>query len=146
MRIIYRSPNSDEEFENYFNFRWQQLRKPLGFKQGSERDDLEEDSFQIAAFNNQVIIGTGRLQINPDNSARIRYMAVEETFRKQGIGGRILANLETIANENNVTNCWLLARENATGFYLKNNYKIIGKAKSELPIPHVRMQKVLAHN
>lgn len=143
MTIIYRSPNSDEEFENYFNFRWQQLRKPLGFKQGSEQDEFEDHSFQMAAFKKQKIIGVGRLQINTDNSARIRYMAVEDTFRKHGIGGKILENLETIASANKVTDCWLLARENATGFYLKNNYKIIGNAESELPIPHVRMQKLL---
>ncbi len=143
MAIIYRSPNSEKEFTDYFNFRWKHLRKPLGLKRGSEQDRHEKTSFHIAAFDSKNIIGVGRIQIEPNTTARIRYMAVENNFRKQGIGSNVLTALENIAIENKTQACWLLAREEAIPFYLKNRYEIKGEADSELEIAHQRMQKLL---
>lgn len=143
MAVVYRSPISGKEFENYFKFRWQQLRKPLGLAQGSEQDQLENSSFHIATFNDKIIIGVARLQIQNDTTARIRYMAVDSKFRKQGIGSGLLKELEKIAKTNDVKYCWLYARESAASFYLKNNYEIRGEATSELEIPHLRMEKIL---
>ena len=86
MKIIYRSPRSKEEFEEYFSFRWQLLRKPLGLERGSEQDALEKIALHIAAFHNENIIGVGRLQIENNATARIRYMGVDDPFRTTGIG------------------------------------------------------------
>ena len=143
MPIIYRSPQSKQELHDYFQFRWEQLRKPLGLKKGSEQDTLENTAFHIAAFNNQKIIAVGRLQLEKTFTARIRYMAVEKPFRKQGIGSEILRQLEAIAKKGKVKMCWLLARETAIDFYLRNNYQIKGTAESELEINHQRMEKLL---
>ena len=146
MSIVFRSPNSDQEFEQYFKFRWELLRKPLGLERGSEQDHLERSAFHIAAFYNVHIIAVGRLQIENEDSARIRYMAVDSNYRRQGVGSTILKQLEQTAGENNITTCWLLAREEVVPFYLKNNYEIQGVANSEIDIPHQRMQKLLFHN
>ena len=143
MTITFRTPNSEKEYEDYFNFRWENLRKPLGLKHGSEQDDLENDAFQIAAFKNNIIIAVGRLQTEKDSTARIRYMAVDQKLRNQGIGSKLLEKLETIAKTEKVKTCWLLARETAILFYLKNNYFIEGEANSELKIKHQRMEKNL---
>jgi len=143
MTIIYRSPNSEKEFTEYFSFRWELLRKPLRLERGSEKDQLEDSAFHIAAFNNKEIIGVGRFQIEKDTTARIRYMAVDHKFRKQGIGSNVLSALEEQAIENKIQTCWLLAREEALQFYLKNNYEVKGEAASDLEIPHQRMQKIL---
>ena len=141
--LVYRSPTSTNEFIEYYNFRWKLLRKPLNFPLGSEKDELDKKSFHIAAFNNEIIIGVGRLHIEIDACARIRYMAVERKFQNQGIGSYILKLLEQHAIQNNVHICWLYARENAINFYLKNNYVVSGTADSELSIKHVRMEKKL---
>lgn len=141
MNIVYRSPGSEKEFEDYFNFRWKLLRKPLGLKRGSEQDELEDSAFQLAAFNNKKIIAVGRLLIEENNTARIRYMAVDSAFRKQGVGSHLLNELESFAKTKNIKHCWLYSRETATTFYTKNNYKVKGKAESELEIPHMRMEK-----
>ena len=143
MPIVYRPPNSEKEFEEYFKFRWELLRKPLGLKPGSEQDDIEKSALHLAAFKNKKIIGASRLHIEHNSAARIRYMCVDRNFRKQGIGSRLLAELEKIAKTKNVAICWLYARENAVNFYLKSNYQIKGIATSELEIKHHRMEKVL---
>ena len=141
--LVYRSPTSTNEFFEYYKFRWKVLRKPLNLPLGSEQDDLDKKSFHIAAFNDEIIIGAGRLQIEENACARIRYMAVEQKFRKQGIGRNILKQLEKHAILNNVQICWLYARESAINFYLKNNYVVNGTADNDLSIKHIRMEKKL---
>ena len=47
MSIIYRVPNTSREFKNYFQFRWELLRKPLGLPQGSEQDELEDTDITL---------------------------------------------------------------------------------------------------
>ena len=146
MSIVYRAPNTSQEYENYFKFRWELLRKPLELPQGSEQDDLEDTAHHIAAYNDENIIGVGRLHIEDHFTSRIRYMAVDANSRNQGIGSKILSELEAIAYRQNIKTCWLLAREDVVPFYLKNNYEINGVADSELAIPHQRMQKKLTHD
>jgi len=144
MQITYRTPKSDKEFKDYFTFRWKLLRKPLGLEPGSEQDEFEDSAFQLAAYNNENIIAVGRLQFEQNNTARIRYMAVDSSYRKQGIGSRLLYELEKHALANNIENCWLYARDTAVAFYSKNHYKLCGEAASDLEIPHLRMQKNLS--
>ena len=144
MKIIYRSPETEKEFKEYFLFRWEMLRKPLNLPRGSEQDELEEQAFHIGAYHNHEIIGVGRLHIEPDDTARIRYMAVHDYYQNQGVGSRILRELEQHALANNLQNCWLYAREGAIGFYSNNGYVIKGENKSELSqLKHERMEKQL---
>lgn len=145
MHILYRPPKSEKEFEEYYAFRWELLRKPLDLERGSEQDALDQSAFHIAAFNDERIIAVGRLHIEKDNAARIRYMAVDRAFRNRGIGSQLLNELEKRAIELNVKKCWLYARESAVSFYIKNHYIVCGEAVSEITIPHQRMQKKLNH-
>ena len=39
--IEVQEPSSSLEWDAYYKIRWEILRKPLGLKKGSERDDLE---------------------------------------------------------------------------------------------------------
>ena len=142
MSYIYRPPLSEKEFQEYFTFRWEQLRKPLNLPLGTEKDELEKSAFHMAAYNGGSIVGVGRLHFELNRTARIRYMAVHEQFQNQMIGSTILNYLENHAISNNVQNCWLYAREDAINFYLKNGYVIKGKSESELSeIRHKRMEK-----
>jgi ribosomal protein S18 acetylase RimI-like enzyme len=141
--FTYKPPTSADEFAEYYMFRWKMLRKPLNLPLGSEKDELENSSYHMAAFENEKIIAVGRLQIEKDSTARIRYMAVDSNYRKQGIGSQLLEELENIAKDKMVKRCWLHARETAMTFYTKNNYEINSEAKSKLKIPHFRMEKEL---
>ncbi len=144
MAIEFRAPITKNEFEKYFLFRWEMLRKPLNLPLGSEQDNLEENAFHIAAYDEDAIIGLGRIHLEVNDSARIRYMAVHENHRRHGIGSSILSKLEQIAKNNNVHLTWLYARDNVVNFYRKNGYEISGKNNSELlNVKHERMQKLL---
>ena len=142
--IRYRPPLAPGEFAEYFSFRWAQLREPLHMPRGSERDSQEDTAFHIAAYDGQALVGVGRLHVEADGMARVRYMAVRADYRYRGIGRSILARLEQFACTRQVKVCWLLARESAVEFYKKNGYVVSGACESELSsVHHERMEKVL---
>ena len=43
-------PQTDAEFEAYFELRWRILRKPWGEARGTEVDELEDTTTHVAAF------------------------------------------------------------------------------------------------
>ena len=49
-------PKTKRDFEKYYFTRWKILRKPFGMPYGSEKDNLENNSFHIMAMNNHNVI------------------------------------------------------------------------------------------
>ena len=138
------SPGSEAEFQRYYTFRWQQLRQPLDMPPGSERDNQEDGAFHCMAIDdNDQVIGIGRIHFDSKQTTRIRYMAIAESYQRQGIGTEILNNLLDYARNNDAQSCWLKAREDACQFYLNNGFSIVGEVDSELPIRHFRMERLL---
>ena len=144
MKTITRSPETEEEFKNYYHFRWKVLREPWNQPEGSERDDFERESFHLMTCKDSEIIGVGRLHLNSDVEAQIRYMAVKENYRDQGIGSLILKELEKRAKVLGAKYIILNSRANVVRFYEKNSYQTIKKAPTLFgTIEHWRMIKVL---
>lgn len=143
--MLFKSPYTDEEFQRYYAFRWQQLRAPWQQPRGSEKDELEEVSFHVMAVTDEnEIIGVGRLHFIDDETAQIRYMAVDPVYQGQGIGGQLLHHLEEYAASAGRYTILLHARENALRFYEKLGYE--KREKSHLlygEIQHFRMEKSL---
>ena len=70
-----RSPESKEEWQNYFIFRWELLRKPLGMSKESLEDDIEDSSYHLMGINDENdVIASGRVHFNNKKEAQIRYM------------------------------------------------------------------------
>ncbi|MBS3097259.1 GNAT family N-acetyltransferase [Candidatus Woesearchaeota archaeon] len=129
--ICIREPKTKEEFNSYYKLRWELLRKPWNQPRGSEiDDDLEDKSFHIAAFDKNKIIGVGRLHKNNEEEGQIRLLAVNEDYRKKGVGREIMNKLHQKAKELKLKRIILNARKNSIGFYKKLGYKIIGKAQT----------------
>ena len=127
MKII--EPKSTEEFRKYYKLRYEVLRKPLGQPLGSEKDDREETSIHrmIIDEKTEETLAVGRLQLNSEDEAQIRYMAVADELQGQGIGSQIISSLEDIARGNGSKQMILQARGNALQFYQNNGYKVVKK-------------------
>ncbi len=124
-----KEPINPKEFEEYYNLRWKVLRQPWNKPKGSEKDEIEHSCTHAMAFDEKgVICGVIRLQKNNQKEAQIRYMAVDSNIRSKGVGSALLKYVEKIAKEKGFTSIILHARENATGFYLKNNYALKGES------------------
>ncbi len=122
--IEIRKPGTKQEFEQYYHLRWRVLRKPWDQPKGSEQDEIDNDSTHIMAIIDGNVIGCGRGHFNSSTEAQIRYMAVDEDFREQGVGLRILTALEEELTKNGAKEIILKARENAVSLYEKHGYII----------------------
>lgn len=124
-----REPQSPEEFEQYYALRWRILREPWGQPRDSEKDEHETSAVHLMAWVQGTLAGVGRLHFNSPTEAQIRYMAVEENYRNREVGAEILRELENRARQKGATSVVLNARDRAVRFYLKNGYRIQGKAE-----------------
>jgi ribosomal protein S18 acetylase RimI-like enzyme len=139
------SPQNEEEFTRYYQFRWQQLRKPLNLPQGSEQDDFESQAYHcMAVKKDQTIIGVGRLHLDSTTTAQIRFMAIDRHYQRRQIGSQLLKNLLQYAQTAGVKTCWLNARADACDFYRAHGFSVEREIESVLNIPHYRMQKSLS--
>ena len=146
MKYHIRQPVTEDELCQYFHLRWKLLRAPWQQLEGTEKDDMETQCIHLMAITDGgTVIGVGRLQYNTMVEAQVRYMAVEKSHERQGIGHRLLTTLERHAVESEHHMVILDARESAVGFYQKSGYSIIEKSYLLFDeIQHYRMLKTLS--
>ena len=139
-----KSPENKEEWDSYLLFRWEVLRKPLGMSKDSLADSIEDESFHLMGIDEEKnVIASGRVHFNSKNEAQIRYMAVDENFKRKGVGTEIVKELEKYALSKGKVSMILNARENAISFYLSLGYEEVGPYQSDTGIPHKTMKKRL---
>lgn len=140
------SPRTPQQWDAYFEFRWQMLRHPWKQPRGSERDEHEVAAFHIMAVNTkEEIIGIGRLHAIDSSTGQIRYMAVNPETQRQGVGKKILDALESHACHQQYQQIRLNARNGALGFYTSNGYQPAGPGHTLFgEIAHTVMQKRLS--
>lgn len=144
MNYTIKSPETESEWKNYYNFRWEMLRKPIGMSKQTVKDDLEKESYHLMVVNKKdEVIGSGRLHFNNKKEGQIRYMAVSDSIQRKGLGTSIVLELEIMAKEKGAQEMVLNARENAINFYLSLGYKEIEPYQSDTDIPHTTMSKEL---
>uniref|UniRef100_UPI0035E3D715 GNAT family N-acetyltransferase n=1 Tax=Pantoea piersonii TaxID=2364647 RepID=UPI0035E3D715 len=84
-----RVPQTAEELDMYYQFRWEMLRKPLRQPQGSERDGWDALAHhQMVVDEHGQPVAAGRLYINADNEASIRFLAVHPSVQGKDAPGQ----------------------------------------------------------
>ena len=138
-------PETPEQFVEYFDLRWRIMRAPWDQPRGSERDEFEEAADHVTARDQGGrLLGIGRLHLNNEREAQIRYMAIEEGCRGQGVGRAIIEKLEVLANDRGVKRIVLNARDNVVGFYQRLGYSVIGPGPTMFgKVKHAKMEKRL---
>lgn len=137
-------PYSPEDFRNYFRKRWEILRKPWGFPEGSEIDDFENVSLHVMAMDKDDVAGVARLTYISPEEGQVRFMGVDEKYRMKNVGREIMDYIEREAMEMGLEKIVLNARENALEFYRKLGYEECGKPFDGFAgIVHTRMEKKL---
>ncbi|GAA0483749.1 MULTISPECIES: bifunctional GNAT family N-acetyltransferase/hotdog fold thioesterase [Tatumella] len=139
-----RVPRTALELERYFRFRWEMLRKPLQQPEGSEReawDATAHHQMVVDEQNNPVAVG--RLYINGDYEASIRFIAVDPALRGKGLGTLLIMTLESVARQEGVKRVTCSAREDAIEFFAKLGYINQGEimAARTTPVRHFLMIK-----
>ncbi len=140
-----RSPETDTEFEAYYDLRWRVLRQPWGQSPGSERDELDDDATHVAGYDEvKGLVCVGRLHAVETGVGQVRYMAVEEPLRGRGLGQAVLNELERLAKRQGMSVIVLDAREAAVGFYRRNGYEAVDEGHVLFgEVRHSKMRKRL---
>jgi thioesterase domain-containing protein len=141
-----RAPKNQLELAAYYQLRWHVLRQPWQQPLGSEKDDLESQSYHRVIVDDMGnILGVGRLHKCAQDKAQVRYMAVVDEAQGKGIGKLLLKEFEDIAMQVGVTTIELNARENAIGFYSQLGYENQGFSHTLFEdVHHTKMSKNLA--
>lgn len=140
-----RSPSNKDEFTQYYQLRWEILRKPWNQPLGSEQDNIESSCFhRMIIDENEQVLAVGRLEKSSNNTAQIRFMAVRNDFQGKGLGKQIMQSLEEKAYEEGIDEISLNAREAAEAFYHGLGYTSNGLAHLLYgQIQHILMTKKL---
>ena len=134
---------TEAELEGAVNVRMRVFVVEQQIPPEEEMDDADATATHAIAMHRGQIIGTGRLLYLDDGGAQIGRMAVDRQFRRQGVGGRILAFLEEEARAQGVRSCLLHAQEYVKAFYADAGYVEHGDLFLEADILHIEMRKEL---
>ncbi len=125
--LIIQRPLSKEDYSFMYDLRWRVLRKPWNQPRGSEKDDLENDSYPFIVILNNKIVATARFHKNSEKEGQIRYIAVEKEYRKKRIATKLIRYIEGFAISLGVSSIMLNARKTAKELFTKLDYVIIGE-------------------
>jgi|TARA_A200000159_G_scaffold9296_1_gene8024 predicted GNAT family N-acyltransferase len=143
-QIEIRSPKTEAEWKKYDDFRWEVLRKPLKMSHIPLKDNLEDSSYHFMAITiSKKILACGRVHMNNEYEAQIRYMGVSDGVRRMGVGTSMVNKLEDKAKTLGAKYVTLNARNIALDFYKSLGYIEIEPYESDIKIPHTRMEKIL---
>lgn len=143
MGIIIRQPETEKEWEEYYNLRYRVLRKPLNQPKGSERNEGDSTGIHFALYDDSVIKAIARLDHVNDQISQVRFVAVEINSQGKGYGRKIMEATEVKAKEDGNVKMILHARDYAVDFYEKLNYKTLEPSYKLFDVlQHFLMEKV----
>lgn len=124
------------------------LREPIGLVFSEQDLKNEADAIHLAYFNQneqgeEILVGACFLTPYKDDTLKLRQMAVDPKFHKQGIGRKLIAFAEKVTKDKGYKYLYLHARAVALEFYIKQNYTQLGDEFIEVGIPHYEMIKEL---
>lgn len=131
------------EYQQMIKMREDILRKPLGLNFDEKELESERNNLLIAAFDDDKMLGCCMLVPENENIVRLRQMAVLNDLQGKGIGRALMLFAENLARDRGFNKISMHARKNATGFYEKVGYKVVGDEFIEVTIPHYNMEKEL---
>jgi predicted GNAT family N-acyltransferase len=143
MKIEIRKPITPKEWNDYYNMRYNILRKPLNQPLGSERNDGDLDGKHFALYENKILRAIARLDKSEEGISQVRFVAVNSESRGKGFGKLIMDALELHSKDTGNSKIILHARDYAVDFYLKLGYTKLDKSYKLFDVlQHYLMEKI----
>jgi GNAT superfamily N-acetyltransferase len=131
-----------KEYKDELELRNRILRVPLGLDIFDEDLKGEKDDTHVGAFYKEKLAGVLVLT-HGGGVIRARQVAVDESFRRRGIGKKLVAYAEEFARSHGYKEIMLHSRMTSTEFYKNLGYSVSSEEFTEVMIPHVEMRKKL---
>ena len=144
--IVVKVVETPAELEGAIAVRMRVFVGEQGIPADVEMDDADtaSDTVHAVAVRQGAVIATGRLLPDVDGKGpHVGRMAVEQAWRRAGIGGRVLAFLEEQGRALGFERITLHAQEYVKSFYAGHGYEEVGEMFREVGIPHREMVKEL---
>lgn len=139
-------PQTQQEWDSYYDLRYRILREPLEKERGSERNEGDETATHFALFENGELLAVARLDRVDETTCQARFVAVETHLQGKGYGKKIMTALENEAIALGYDKLILHARDYALPFYEKLGYTLVGPSYKLFDVlQHFEMFKVLTH-
>lgn len=142
-RFIYKLVSSTKELEGALKVRREVFIKEQGISPEEEYDGCDEEALHMVVMDRGKVIGTARVRFLSDRQAKIERMAILKSFRRRGIGSRILSFLNEELDDKQVDELVLHAQYSVMAFYRSCGFKEIGSPFLEADIKHIKMKKRL---
>lgn len=143
MSLEIRKPITPREWEQYYDMRYNVLRKPLNQPLGSERNDGDLAGQHFALYENEILRAIARLDNNGDGVSQVRFVAVHHDSQGKGFGKLIMDAVEVKSKKDGNLKMILHARDYAVDFYSKLGYTTIEKSYKLFDVlQHYLMEKV----
>jgi predicted GNAT family N-acyltransferase len=121
------------------------LRRPLGLSLYDEDLSGERAQLHFGLFDSNNTLSACVIAVPVSaHEVKLRQMAVKADCQGQGLGRRILNDLEKFLEKQGAVFFSLHARQSAIRFYEKSGYDVTGDEFIEVGIPHVKMVKRIA--
>jgi predicted GNAT family N-acyltransferase len=136
--------HNSKEYWDTVHLRELVLRQPLGMRFSAEELELENNSYHIAAYDeNQEIVGAAMFVPLSTTKLKMRQVVVAEDWQGRGIGKELIGFAENFAQSKGYQLIEANVRQTAIGFYDKLDYQKQGKEFTEVGIPHMKVEKKL---
>ncbi|MCU4675857.1 bifunctional GNAT family N-acetyltransferase/thioesterase [Catenovulum sp. 2E275] len=120
------TPKTEAEFEKYYDFRWQVLKQPFGFAQGSEKDEYDSlAQHRMICREDGKVLAVGRIHFVSQEEAQIRHIAVCDQCRGKGLASMLMTTLEQAAREHSIQRVITFSKLDTIGFFEKCGYEVL---------------------
>lgn len=138
-----RLAETEQELEGAIAVRFRVFVAEQSVPPEEELDDADAAAAHAIALVSGEVVGTGRLVRRGPETVQIGRMAVDQPWRRQGVGGQILDYLEAQASAQGMRHCYLHAQEYVKAFYAAHGYQEHGQVFLDAGIRHIEMRKEL---
>jgi predicted GNAT family N-acyltransferase len=141
--IVVKLAETEQELEGAIAVRFRVFVAEQSVPPEEELDDADAAAAHAVALAAGQVVGTGRLVRRGPETVQIGRMAVDLSWRRQGVGGRIIDYLEAQARAQGMRRSFLHAQEYVKAFYAAHGYREHGQVFLDAGIRHIEMRKEL---
>ncbi|MEO6054938.1 MAG: GNAT family N-acetyltransferase [Chthoniobacterales bacterium] len=144
MHFTYKEyPFDSSAYTSALNLRERVLRAPLNLAWEENAFAGEKDSFHIGCFKQEQLIAT--LVLMPVNKSimKMRQVAVDFDYQRQGIGNALVRFAEEFTKQKGYRSITANARLVTLSFYKTLGYSAAGGSFMEVTLPHYKIAKDL---
>ncbi|MFC1875274.1 GNAT family N-acetyltransferase [Chloroflexota bacterium] len=140
LKLNYKLVESDNELKEAFQVRKRVFVGEQGISEDLELDGYDSKALHMVVQYGERIIGTARVLFPTPGMAKIERMAILKTFRRKGIGSKILSFLNGRLKIKKISKVIAHAQYSAIPFYKSCGFVESGVPFNEAGIPHIKME------